>query len=74
MEYETGIRQFAMTLAEELSRFPWFLFVGIGKENGEDVFIVYVSKRKLKVITPLIPKTWGGVPVVVRHVQQPVPA
>ena len=73
MEYE-DVRQSAMTLDEELRRFPWLRFVGIGEENGEAVFIVYVSKRSLKAITPLVPKVWEGVPVVVRHIQQPVPA
>jgi hypothetical protein len=73
MEHE-NIRQSAMTLAEKLCEFPWFRFVGIGKENGEDVFIVYVSKRKLKAIIPLVPTTWEGVSVAVRYVPQPVPA
>jgi hypothetical protein len=74
MEYETNIRQSAMALAEKLCQFPWCRFVGIGKENGEDVFIVYVSKKRLKAIIPLVPTVWEGVPVNVRYVQQPVPA
>ena len=73
MEYE-NIRKAAMALAEKLRQFPWLRFVGIGKENGEDVFIVYVSKRNLNTISPLVPEKWEGVSVVVRYIQQPVPA
>jgi hypothetical protein len=74
MEYETNVRQSAMALAEKLCQFPWFRFVGIGKENDEDVFIVYVNKRKLKTIIPLVPTIWEGVPVDVRYMPQPIPA
>jgi hypothetical protein len=69
-----SIRKTAMTLAEELRRFPWFRFVGIGEDKGKEIFIVYVSQRNLKTIKPLVPKTWEGVSVVVRYIQQPIPA
>ena len=69
---KTDIQQIAMTLTESLRRFVWFRFVGIGKENDEDIFIVYVSRRDIKKIASLIPAEWEGVPVVVRYMQQPV--
>ena len=68
------IRQAAMTLTGELRRFPWFRVIGVGVEDGKEIFIVYISQRNLKTITPLVPKIWEGVPVVVRYMQQPVPA
>ena len=68
-----NIRQAAITLDEELRQYSWLRFVGIGEEDGQDVFIVYVNKRNLKSIIPFVPKTWEGVPVIVRFIQQPVP-
>ena len=68
------VQQTARDLAENLCQYPWFRFVGIGSEDDEDILIVYVNKRKLAFINSFVPKTFNGIPVVARHVEQPIPA
>ena len=74
MSADIDVRQTAIDLAEDLCQYSWFRFVGIGNEDNEDVLIVYVNKRNLTTIKSFVPKTLNGIPVVVRYVEQPIPA
>ena len=65
---KTDIRPRAEELTESLRHFAWFRFVGIGQENNEDIFIVYVSRKSVKKLIPFIPNEWKGIPVVVRYI------
>ena len=74
MSTDFDVRQTAIDLAENLCQYSWFRFVGICSEDDEDILIVYVNKRNLAVINSFVPKTFNGIPVVVRYVEQPIPA
>lgn len=60
-----GLQQAAIRLDATLRKFPWYLSVGIGRAEDEDVLYVYVKSLRHAELTQLS-KGWEGHRVLVR--------
>lgn len=68
MKNKMTIREVAELHDDYLRQFSWFVGVGIGAEDGDDIIFVYVSSRRHHELDELDEREWGhlGYPVSIQ--------
>jgi hypothetical protein len=66
-------KQAAISLGRHLANKSWYSSVGIGREAGKEILIIYAT-RALSKDRERVPETWEGLPVRIRYLGRILPA
>ncbi len=73
MASDNKSRQAAISLGRRLAGKRWYSSVGIGRERGKEILIIYTN-RALGRNREQLPEAWEGVPVRIRYLGRVLPA